>query len=63
MSDSENAKRYLKLRDWMTANVEDSWKEVCNYASIGVYIGWDAADEYLDNLPECNFGLSEEKHE
>lgn len=54
-----DAERYRKLRRWMSSNVPEGWKEVCNYAAICCYVDWDSADEYLDNLPVCNVGLCE----
>lgn len=56
MTDDE---RYRKLRRWMSSNVAEGWTEVERLAAIACYVDWDAFDQYLDDLPECNVGLCE----
>ena len=52
-----NASRYEKLRNWMSSNVNEGWREVKNLGAIAAYQSWDDFDKYLDDLPECNLGL------
>lgn len=55
---SQDAERYRKLRRWMSSNVAEGWTQVEQLAAIACYVSWDAFDESLDALPECNFGLA-----
>jgi hypothetical protein len=41
----------------MTANVDESWKEVEQLGSIGAWVSWDAFDRSLDALPKCDLGV------
>lgn len=54
-----DAKRYAKLRNWMSSNVPEGWQEVERLAAVACYVSWEAFDDYLDNLPECNVGMCE----
>lgn len=54
-----DAMRYHKLRGWMSGNVKESWQEVENMGALCAWESWDAMDEYLDSLSECNLGLME----
>ena len=54
-----DAMRYRKLRGWMSGNVKESWQEVENMGALCAWESWDAMDEYLDSLSECNLGLME----
>lgn len=54
-----DAMRYHKLRGWMSGNVKESWQEVENMGALCAWESWDAMDEYLDFLSECNLGLME----
>lgn len=49
--------RYRKLREWMSSNVKEGWKEIENLSSIYTYVGFSEGDAYLDYLPDCNVGL------
>lgn len=53
----QNAARYLKLRRWMSSNVQEGWSEVEKLAAVSCYMGWARFDLCLDALPECNVGL------
>ena len=55
---SQDAERYRKLRRWMSSNVAEGWTQVEQLAAIACCESWDAFDESLDALPECNFGLA-----
>lgn len=55
--DTKNAKRYYKLRRWMSSNVPEGWCEVKKLAAIACYTSWEDFDAALDVLPECNVGL------
>jgi hypothetical protein len=55
-----NAKRYMKLRRWMSSNVKEGWDEVERLAAIACYVDWNEFDKCLDELPECNVGLCQE---
>lgn len=56
-----DAERYRKLRRWMSGNVKESWQEVENMGALCAWESWDAMDEYLDSLSECNLGLMEKE--
>lgn len=56
-----DARRYRKLLAWMSSNVPEGWAEVQKVAGVAAYVGWDAADQYIDELPECNVGLCEKR--
>lgn len=56
-SDKVDATRYRKLQRWMSSNVPEGWDEVEKMGAICAYVGWDAMDVYLDELPTCNVGL------
>lgn len=44
----KNAKRYRKLRDLMTRNVQPTWEQTERIAAVGAWVDWDAFDDYLD---------------
>jgi hypothetical protein len=52
----KDAKRYSKLRRWMS-NVTEGWREVENLAALACYMDWQTFDNALDALPECSVGL------
>lgn len=54
---TQDAARYRKLKEWMSSNVPEGWKEVENLGGIACHAGSDDFDAYLDSLPECNVGL------
>lgn len=54
-----NARRYEKLRRWMSSNVKEGWQQIQNLAAVACYVDWDAFDKELDALLECNVGLCE----
>jgi len=56
-NDTLDARRYRKLRRWMSSNVPEGLTQVEQLAAIACYIDWDAFDEVLDELPECEYGL------
>lgn len=53
-----DAGRLRKLKRWMSSNVKEGWSEVKCLGAIAVYAHKDF-NAYLDDLPECNFGLCE----
>lgn len=59
--DKTDAERYRKLRRWMSSNVPEGWNEVQRLAAIACYVDWDTFDKCLDELPDCNVGLCEER--
>lgn len=59
MSDKVDAERYRKLRRYMGSNVKEGWDIVCQLGGVCSWVGWDAMDQYLDELPECNVGLAQ----
>ena len=52
-----NAARYIKLRGWMSSNVEEGWREVEHLGALAAWESWDAFEMHLDSLPPCNVGL------
>ncbi|MRT30776.1 hypothetical protein [Herbaspirillum sp. CAH-3] len=57
-STKQNSIRYVKLRRWMGSNVDEGWKAVEHLGAVCAWMGWDEMDAMLDDMPECNFGLS-----
>jgi hypothetical protein len=58
LADAErDAKRYSKLRGWMSSGVDEGWNEVQKLAAIACYLSWDDFDSTLDMLQQCNVGL------
>lgn len=51
------AARYRKLRGWMSSNVPEGWQQVEQLAAIACWVDWQAFEDSLDALPECNVGL------
>lgn len=62
-SDQIDAQRYRKLQRYMGSNVKEGWAEVERIGGVCGWVGWDAMDQYLDELPECNVGLCQVAHE
>lgn len=56
-SDEVCAERYRKLRRWMSSNVKEGWEEIERMGAVAAWMGWDHFDNYLDTLPECQYGL------
>ncbi len=59
-NERKNAARYIKLRGWMSSNVEEGWEQVECLAAISCYIDFEAFDKHLDTMPDCNVGLMQE---
>lgn len=54
---TKDALRYCKLRNWMSSNTPEGWEKVVELGTVASWVGWDAMDRHLDDLPECNVGL------
>lgn len=52
-----DARRYRKLREWMSSNVPEGWSVVENLGAVAAWVGYEAFDKYLDDLPKCLFGM------
>jgi hypothetical protein len=54
---ARDAGRYRWLQRYMGSNVKEGWDVVCQLGGVCSWVGWDAMDQYLDDLPACNVGL------
>lgn len=59
LAKSYDTKRYRKLQGWMGSNVKEGWSTVEQLGAVAAWEGFDAMDEFLDSLGECNVVLCE----